>query len=141
MKEGYRPEEGKFVTPVAVKRVSADELRQISIEVADLIEDTETLHRTERGLLYPLIANTFSEREQARLTNVMVYSMRSVLAKFIITIYHQAVEKNATRAQWKWYKREVPLPIRVYTPVWRKRLFDGSPLGWLRQTPVKSLGR
>lgn len=141
LREGYRPEEGKMVMPVSLRRVNADEVRQIAQEVGSLIEDTERLHKMERGLLYPLIANTFAEKEQARLTNVMVYSMRSVLAKFMITIYHQAVEKQASRTQWKRYKREVPLPVRVYTPVWRKRLFDGSPLGWLRTTSVRELGR
>lgn len=141
LREGYRPEEGKMEMPVSLRRVNADEVRQIMQEVGTLIEDTERLHKMERGLLYPLIANTFGEKEQARLTNVMVYSMGSMLAKFMITVYHQAVEKQASRTQWKWYKREVPLPIRVYTPVWRKRLFDESPLGWLRTTSVKKLGR
>lgn len=141
LRESYIPEEGKTEVPASLRGVNADEVRQITQEVGTLIEDTERLHKMERGLLYPLIANTHGEKEQSRLTNVMVYSMGSELAKFMITVYHQAVEKQASRTQWKWYKREVPLPIRVYTPVWRKRLFDGSPLGWLRSTTVKELGR
>lgn len=143
LREGYQPveEKGKVRVAKPLRGVHRDEIVNIAGDLATLIEDTERLHKTERGLLYPLIANTFPENEQARLTNVMVYSMRAAMAKFIIAVYHQAVEKNAARAQWKYYKREVPLPIRVYTPVWRKRLYDGSPLGWLRTTPVKDLVR
>lgn len=141
MREGYKPEQEKELAVTSLRRINLDELQAINVEVSNLIEDTERLHKMERGLLYPLIAEKFGEKEQSRLTNVMVYSMRSVLAKFIITIYHQAVEKHGTRTQWKYYKREVPLPIRVYTPVWRKRLFDGCPLGHLRQTSLKEFGR
>lgn len=118
---------------------AAEEMRALHADLATLIEDTERLHRTERKLLYPIIANVFSEQEQNRLTNVMVYSMRSALAKLLITVYQQSVEKQASRAQWRWYKREVPLPIRVYTPVWRTRLYDGSPLGWLRNTSLRDM--
>lgn len=118
---------------------AVDDMRALHADLATLIEDTERLHRTERKLLYPIIANVFSEQEQNRLTNVMVYSMRSALAKLLITVYQQSVEKQASRAQWRFYKREVPLPIRVYTPVWRARLYDGSPLGWLRNTSLKDM--
>lgn len=144
LREGYQPveEEGKKVVAAKPFRgVNPDEIMNIAGDLANVIEDTERLHKTERGLLYPLIANTFPEKEQARLTNVLVYSMRSAMAKFIITVYHQAVEKQAARAQWKYYKREVPLPVRVYTHVWTKRLYDGSPLGWLRTSKVKDLVR
>lgn len=144
LKDGFQPsEENEKVRLKAanfkMRNMPVDEVGQITLDIVNLIEDTEKLHKTERQLLYPLIANNFPAKEQNRLTNVMVYSMRSNLAKFIITIYHQSVAKHDSRSQWKWYKREVPLPIRVYTPVWRARLFDDSPLGWLRSTPVKSL--
>lgn len=139
--ECFSPAEEAIVEHKAVRRPSREDIRQLTVDLSSIIDDTERLHRTERELLFPLIANTFSEREQGRLTQVLVYSMRSSLAKFIITIYHQAVDKQASRAQWKWYKREVPLPIRVYTPVWRARLFDDCPLGWLRQTPLRDVGR
>ena len=140
LRDGYYPPEEETPTVAKVtKLANPDDLRSISADLAMVIEDTEKLHKMERGLLYPIIANTFPEREQNRLTHILVYSMRSALAKFIITIYHQAVEKRGSRSQWKWYKREVPLPIRVYTPVWRKRLFDHCPLGWLRQTPVRAI--
>lgn len=140
LREGYHPpaEETPSVTKIT-RHVNMDDIRAISADLSTVVQDTERLHKMERDLLYPIIANIFPEREQARVTNVLVYSMRAALAKFIITIYHQAVEKRATRTEWKWYKRAVPLPIRVYTPVWRKRFFDGSPLGWLRQTPVRAL--
>lgn len=118
---------------------AVDDMRALHADLATLIEDTERLHRTERKLLHPIIANVFSEQEQNRLTNVIVYSMRSALAKLLITVYQQSVEKQASRAQWRWYKREVPLPIRVYTPVWKARLYDGSPLGWLRNTSLKDM--
>lgn len=145
LREGYFPSEEKSDSALQavtkLRRVNADELRGISADLWAVIEDTERLHRTERSVLYPFIAESFSQREQSRLTNVMVYSMRSVLAKFTITIYHQAVEKNGTREQWEHYRREVPLPVRAYTPVWRARLYDGSPLGWLRSTPISEVGR
>lgn len=145
LRDGFRPPlppEGTVIVSARSRRLRAtpsDDVRQLAADIATLVEDTERLHRTERSLLYPLIASSFNDKEQWRLTNVLVYSMRSAMAKFIITIYHQSVEKQASRAEWKWYKREVPLPIRVYTPVWRARLYDRSPLGWLRQTPVRSL--
>lgn len=142
IREGYSPpeeEERKNGGERALRNINADEILVLAKEMGEIIEDTERLHKTERGLLYPIIANTFPEQEQARLTNVLVYSMRSALAKFIITIYHQAVEKHSARTQWNYYKKEVPLPIRVYTPVWRKRLYDDSPLGWLRTSNPKQL--
>ena len=144
LKEGFQPSEENEklrlkANKFKVKNIPYDEIGQMTSDIVNLIEDTERLHKTERGLLYPLIAEKFSAKEQNRLTNVLVYSMRSSLAKFIITIYHQSVAKHDSRSQWRWYKREVPLPIRVYTPIWRARLFDGCPLGWLRNTCVKSL--
>lgn len=141
IREGYSPteEEGKTAVGNKLRAMNPDEVLVLAKEMGEIIEDTERLHKTERGLLYPLIAGTFPEHEQARLTNVLVYSMRAALAKFTITIYHQAVEKHSARSQWSNYKKEVPLPIRVYTPVWRKRLFDDSPLGWLRTSKPKNL--
>lgn len=139
IREGYQPPEDELVVAKTPLRVNHDELRAISVELGNIIKDTERLHKTERTLLYPMIAKTFPENEQNRLTHVLVYSMRSALAKFIITVYHQAVVKSGSRAQWKWYKREVPLPIRVYTPVWRARLYDDCPLGWLRSTPLREV--
>lgn len=138
LRTGYEPEQETLGT--VVKGVNVDEIRAIGMDISTIIEDAEQLHRTERSLLFPLIAKTFPEREQGKVTNVLVYSMRPSLAKFIITIYHQAVEKAASRQQWRFYKREVPLPIRVYTPVWRARLYDGCPLGWLRNTQLNSTG-
>lgn len=119
--------------------VPADEIWQLSADLQEVIDDSERLHKMERKTLYPLIAKTFSEREQGRITHVLVYSMRSALAKFMISVYHQAVDKHGSRSQWRRYKREVPLPIRVYTSVWRARLYDGTPLGWLRRTPLKDV--
>lgn len=123
------------------RNVSLKDLRQLRADLNTMIEDTERLYQTERSLLYPIIAKTFSNDEQVRITNVLVYSMPNSVSRLLITIYHQAVEKHATRAQWKWYKREVPLPIRMLTPVWRARLYDGTPLGWLRSTPIKDVSR
>lgn len=116
-----------------------DEIRQLSSDLQEVIDDSERLHKMERKTLYPLIAKTFSEREQGRITHVLVYSMRSALAKFMISVYHQAVDKQGSRSQWRRYKREVPLPIRMYTPIWRARFYDGTPLGWLRRTSLKDV--
>lgn len=142
LRDGYKPEEEvNNGVQRGLRGVSAEEVRCLGVDIGTLIGDVEELHRTERKLLYPLIASRFGDKEQMRLTNVLVYSMRASLAKFIITIYHEAVQKSGSRTQWKWYKREVPLPIRVYTPIWRVRLYDGSPLGWLRNTSVKQFAR
>lgn len=119
--------------------IDMNELKGLSMDLSNMIEDSDRLHKTERSLLFPIIAKCFGDTEQDRLTNVIVYSMRSALAKLLVTVYHQSVEKQGSRSQWKWYKREVPLPIRVYTPVWRARLYDGSPLGWLRNTCMKDI--
>lgn len=145
IREGYKQavDENRSEPPAPIewRSVSMEEVRQITMGVHTLLDDTERLHKTERSLLYPLISKSFTAKEQLRLTYVLVYSMRAALAKFLIAVYHQSVQKHATLPQWKWYKREVPLPIRVYTPVWRARLYDGSPLGWLRATPVRDIGR
>lgn len=142
--KGKKPAIGPCLSPtsnVNWRKVSSEDVRQLQSDLHTLIVDTEGLHRTERSLLYPIIAKTFPNNEQDRLTNVMVYSLRSNLAKLLIVVYHQAVEKSASRSQWKFYKREVPLPIRMYTPVWRARLYDKSPLGWLRSTPTRAAGK
>lgn len=154
IRNGYGPDTTGFSSPtkesagqvirnptISWKSAPADEIRQLSIDLQTVIEDSDRLHKTERKLLYPLIARSFPEREQTRITNVLVYSMRSALAKFMIAVYQQAVDKHGTRSQWRYYKREVPLPLRMYTPVWRSRLYDGSPLGWLRRTSVKDVAR
>lgn len=127
-------EAGVAVPQRAWRSVSDDDLAQLYQELSTVVEDSDRLHRTQRSLMFPIIAKNFSEQEQGRLTNIMVYSMRSALAKLLITIYFQSVEKQNSRTERRNYKREVPLPIRVYTPVWRARLYDGSPLGWLRSS-------
>ncbi|PXF41555.1 hypothetical protein BWQ96_08758 [Gracilariopsis chorda] len=140
LRHGYQPEEGANLT-FSTRPINADDVRQAVVDITKIVDDCENLHETKSGLLYPLIANTFPEREQSQLTLTLVYSMRSTLAKFIITIYHQAVEKQSSRLHWNHYKREVPLPIRVYTSVWRARLYDDSPLGWLRSTKLRDITR
>lgn len=154
IRKGYEPSEnGNTSSPKALggknrpnqydpdnwRTVPSEELRQLSCDLQEVIEDSDRLHKMERKTLYPLIAKTFPEREQGRITHVLVYSMRSALAKFMISVYQQAVDKHGSRSQWRRYKREVPLPIRVYTPVWRSRLYDGTPLGWLRRTQLKDV--
>ncbi|KAI0562701.1 hypothetical protein FGB62_55g167 [Gracilaria domingensis] len=138
IREGYEPEDGLTLTS-SQRAINAEEVRQVAVEISKLIHDCESLRKTKSSVLYPLIADRFSEREQMRLTYTLVYSMRSTLAKFMISVYHQAVEKQASRIQWSYYKREVPLPIRVYTPVWRARLYDDCPLGWLRCTKPRDI--
>lgn len=123
------PEEGDARRAKVPKK--AGEVREadrVAGEIKELIEDAERLHRAERDILFPIIAATFSKEDQAKLTARMISSMDSGIARLQLVNYYETIKKGRHKDQLRRFQDEVPAPVRLMLPVWKRRLYDSSPL-------------
>eukprot|EP00172_Hildenbrandia_rubra_P000825 Plantae.Rhodophyta-Hildenbrandia_rubra.ctg1469.p1 GENE.Plantae.Rhodophyta-Hildenbrandia_rubra.ctg1469~~Plantae.Rhodophyta-Hildenbrandia_rubra.ctg1469.p1 ORF type:complete len:376 (+),score=81.03 Plantae.Rhodophyta-Hildenbrandia_rubra.ctg1469:169-1296(+) len=106
----------------------SNELRAILTKASQLLQDAQFLYDREESVVVPFVQRQFTTDEQNRLTFRLVSQMKGPEAKLQLANFVEVLKHLDNENEWAHYKREVPLPIRLYVHVWRGRYIDSSPL-------------
>lgn len=128
---GRRTRRAREVAAVDAQRAerSTDDIALIAYALAELLEDAERLHRAERDILFPIIAQKFSESDQRAFTVRMVRAMDTGTARLQLVNYYETIKHN--KEQLRRFHNEVPAGVRMFLPMWKVRWYDKSPLAEL----------
>lgn len=87
--------------------------------VTALADEAAALFAAEEKLLVPLVTKLFSRQEQATFNKEVIRSLSSRQARVSLVVFRDAVQSSPKERSE--FEREVPAPVRVLVPYWRRK--------------------